>query len=201
MKLKKFTLAICMGLVISILVSMARFDASCLELKENLLRLHIVANSDSAEDQALKLKVRDRILRVGSTAFCDNENLVIAKQTAEKMLPLFTDEALKVIEENGYDYDVKVTVDKAFFDTRVYENFTLPAGEYDALKVVIGEGKGKNWWCVIFPSVCIPSASNKNISTVVSSNTYQITKNASKYVMKFKVIEWYESIKNSLSKH
>ena len=200
MKLKKFTIAICMGLIISILVSMARFDASCLELKDNLLRLHIVANSDSEPDQALKLKVRDRILRVGSSAFSDNENLIIAKETAEKMLPLFKTEALKVINENGFNYSVDVTVGKAYFDTRVYENFTLPAGEYDALKVVLGEGKGKNWWCVIFPSVCIPSASNKNIGNVVSVNTNRITKNSSKYVMRFKIIEWYESIKNTLYK-
>ncbi len=196
MRLKKFTIAVCMGLVISILVSFSGFDASCLELKENLLRLHVVANSDTKADQTLKLKVRDRILLVGENAFKDKENLILAKETAEDMIPVFKNEAKKVILENGFNYDVEVSLGKAFFDTRVYENFTLPAGEYDALKVVIGSGRGKNWWCVIFPSVCIPSATNRSLGSVVSNKTENIVTNAPKYQIKFKVIEWYETLKN-----
>lgn len=200
MKLKKFTIAICMGLVMSVLMSFAGFDASCLELKENLLRLHILANSNSEDDQELKLKVRDKLLEVGGYAFKDTQNLILAKETAKNMLPIFKNAAIQVIKEEGYNYSVDVSLCKAFFDTRVYNNFTLPAGEYDALKVVIGEGKGKNWWCVIFPSVCIPSASNKNLNSVVSKNTEKITNNATKYKIKFKVVEWYETIKNRLYK-
>lgn len=200
MKLKNFTLAICMGLVMSILMSFAGFDASCLELKENLLRLHIVANSDSDNDQALKLKVRDKLLEVGDTAFKDTENLILAKEVAEEMIPVFSNAASEVIKQEGYDYSVAVSLGKAYFDTRVYENFTLPAGEYDALKVVIGEGKGKNWWCVIFPSVCLPSATNKELHSVISNSTENITKNAPKYKIKFKVVEWYETLKNHLYK-
>lgn len=198
MTLKKLTVAICMGLVVSILTSMASFDASCVEIKENLLRLHIVANSDSEHDQALKLKVRDKILEIGDSSFSDVDNLIIAKEKAEEMLPVFTKCAQEVIANEGYNYNVEVSVGKAFFDTRVYDNFTLPAGEYDALRVVIGEGKGKNWWCVIFPSVCIPSASDKTLDSALSNNAGEITNNAPKYKMKFKVIEWYETIKNNL---
>ena len=198
MTLKKLTVAICMGLVVSILTSMASFDASCVEIKENLLRLHIVANSDSEHDQALKLKVRDKILEIGDSSFSDVDNLIIAKEKAEEMLPVFTKCAQEVIANEGYNYNVEVSVGKAFFDTRVYDNFTLPAGEYDALRVVIGEGKGKNWWCVIFPSVCIPSASDKTLDSALSNNAGEITNNAPKYKMKFKVVEWYETIKNNL---
>lgn len=200
MKLKKFTIAICMGLVMSILMSFAGFDASCLELKENLLRLHIVANSNKDYDQALKLKVRDKLLEVGDAAFKDTENLIIAKEKAEEILPIFKQAAEEVIIKEGYNYKVSVSLDKAFFDTRAYDDFTLPAGEYEALKVVIGKGEGKNWWCVIFPSVCIPSASNKNLNSVISKNTEKITSNAPKYKIKFKVVEWYETIKNRLYK-
>ena len=200
MKLKNFTLAICMGLVMSILMSFAGFDASCLELKENLLRLHIVANSDSDNDQALKLKVRDKLLEVGDNAFKDTENLILAKEVAEEMIPVFSHAASEVIKQEGYDYSVAVSLGKAHFDTRVYENFTLPAGEYDALKVVIGEGKGKNWWCVIFPSICVPSATNKELNSVISKPTENITQNAPKYKIKFKVVEWYETLKNHLYK-
>ena len=198
MTLKKLSVAICMGLVVSILTSMASFDASCVEIKENLLRLHIVANSDSEHDQALKLKVRDKILEIGDSSFSDVDNLIIAKEKAEEMLPVFTKCAQEVIANEGYNYNVEVSVGKAFFDTRVYDNFTLPAGEYDALRVVIGEGKGKNWWCVIFPSVCIPSASDKTLDSALSNNAGEITNNAPKYKMKFKVVEWYETIKNNL---
>lgn len=200
MKLKKLTVAICMGLVMSILMSFAGFDASCLELKDNLLRLHIVANSNNENDQALKLKVRDKLLEVGDEAFKDTENLILAKETANEMLPVFKAAASEVIKQEGYNYSVNVTLGKAFFDTRVYDSFTLPAGEYDALKVVIGEGEGKNWWCVIFPSVCIPSASNKELGSVISNNTEKIANNAPKYKIKFKVIEWFETIKNGLYK-
>ena len=198
MTLKKLTVAICMGLVVSILTSMASFDASCVEIKENLLRLHIVANSDSEHDQALKLKVRDKMLEIGDSSFSDVDNLIIAKEKAEEMLPVFTKCAQEVIANEGYNYNVEVSVGKAFFDTRVYDNFTLPAGEYDALRVVIGEGKGKNWWCVIFPSVCIPSASDKTLDSALSNSAGEITNNAPKYKMKFKVVEWYETIKNNL---
>lgn len=200
MKLKKLTVAICMGLVVSILMSFAGFDASCLELKENLLRLHIVANSDSASDQTLKLKVRDELLKVGDNVFKDAENLIIAKDIAQDMLPIFEKVAQKVVKSEGYNYSVRVSLGKAFFDTRVYENFTLPAGEYDALKVVIGQGKGKNWWCVIFPSVCIPSATNKSINSAVSKSTGKIINNAPKYRIKFKVVEWYETLKKCIYK-
>lgn len=200
MKTKKFIIAVCMGLMVSILVSMARFDASCVEIKENILRLHVLANSDSEEDQALKLKIRDRILEVGADAFEDQETLILAEQKAKEMLPIFTEEAKKVIKQNGFNYDVKVSLSKAYFETRVYENFTLPAGEYNALKVVIGEGKGKNWWCVIFPSVCLPTATKQNLSGYVSNSSQEITDNAPKYRIKFKVVEWYESIKNGLFK-
>ncbi len=200
MKTKKFIIAVCMGLMVSILVSMARFDASCVEIKENILRLHVLANSDSEEDQALKLKIRDRILEVGADAFEDQETLILAEQKAKEMLPIFTEEAKKVIKQNGFNYDVKVSLSKAYFETRVYENFTLPAGEYNALKVVIGEGKGKNWWCVIFPSVCLPTATKQNLGGYVSNSSQEITDNAPKYRIKFKVVEWYESIKNGLFK-
>lgn len=198
MKIKRLNLAIVMGLVISFLLSMTSFDASCTELKDNILRLHIIANSNEAKDQALKLKVRDGILKIGDKYFKTDDTLIIAKEKAKNLLPVFKKEAQKIIKQNGYNYNVDIMLTKSYFNTRHYSDFTLPAGEYDALKVVIGSGKGKNWWCVIFPSICLPSSTTDSLGKNVSENAKNITKNHQKYKIKFKVYEWYESLKNNL---
>ena len=196
MKFKKITTALAIGLMISILVSIAQFEVSCEEIKNNVLRLHILANSDTQEDQALKLKVRDKLLEAGDIELKNEDNLNLAIEKVEEILPNLQSIAQKTIKENGYNYDCKVYLGKAWFNTRVYEDFTLPAGEYDALKVEIGKAEGKNWWCVIFPSLCVSSASKASIGDVVNEKAANITKNPTKYKVRFKIVEWYETIKN-----
>ncbi len=198
-KEKSIHFGILFGLIASVLLSFTDFNAKCDNLRENVLRLHVLANSDSKEDQALKLKVRDAILTECSSELsnCDSLEDAIDKSSCE------TQElkkiAEKVIKENGYDYKAEVSVGESYFDTRIYDSFTLPAGKYPALIVRLGKAKGHNWWCVVFPSVCIPSAAKGKLSDSASKSASEMAENPQKYVMKFKTVEWYEAIKKKIS--
>lgn len=158
--MKRFDLALIIGLIISVLLSsFSVFAKECEEVRASALRLHILANSDLEEDQALKLAVRDAVLLQTSDLFTGSANKAEAKAAAEKRL----DEVIRIaeseIERQGYTYPVSARVVNRFFDTRVYDDFMMPAGRYDAVQIEIGQGKGTNWWCVMFPPMCIPAAS------------------------------------------
>lgn len=151
------TFAAIFGLIVSILFAgAAELSESCSELRENVLRLHILAESDSAEDQQLKIQVRDALLAHSEELFggCDTmEELISAAEKNNDRICAIAEETLR---RNGCDRSVSAEVEKIGFDTRVYGELTVPEGEYTALRVVIGSGKGKNWWCVMFPPLCIP---------------------------------------------
>ena len=192
---KHIELSFLFGLIFSILLSFARFDAACSEVRENVVRLHIIANSDSPDDQALKLKVRDKILSFNENIFLNTENYDEALIICENNLSVFEEIANSVIAENGFSYTAKASVGDTYFETREYDTFTLPAGTYKSVNIKLGKAEGKNWWCVVFPAVCIPSAADKDLSKSVSSDGVEITSNPEKYVMKFKAVEIYEDIK------
>ncbi len=195
-KIKILNISLAIAFIFSILLSFVTFEARCNDLRENVFRLHILANSDSAEDQSLKIAVRDAILAESETLFSDTQSLDDAILTTQKALPQIKRIAERVIAEEGYSYNVKVSISNSFFDTRVYEDFVLPAGEYEALKVEIGEAKGKNWWCVLFPSICVGSAGD--LSDAVDNKSAQVAKNPKKYTVRFKIVEWYETIKRKI---
>lgn len=166
------------------------------EIRSETLRLHIIANSDSEADQELKLKVRDAVLEATGELFAEVSGKTEALSAAE-----FSANDIKAIAENvvaseGFDYPVRVEVTEMWFETRSYEGFSLPAGDYDAVRIIIGNGEGKNWWCVMYPALCIPGAENaieeydKNIG-FISGNGFEL---------RFKIIEWVEGIKQFLSK-
>ncbi len=192
---KNIELGVLFGLIFAVALSFARFDANCDELKNNILRLHIIANSDSAADQQLKLLVRDEILEYTSSVFEDCSDLDAAQQSASENIDVLTAVADSVIRQNGFSYDAKVEIADAYFDTREYEDFTLPAGTYRSLIVNLGAAEGKNWWCVVFPCVCVPSATKGELTDSVSEDAARVAKNASRYVMKFKTAEIYEDLK------
>ena len=194
--MKRIRLAIVFGLICAIMLSLARFDVLCDDLRHNVFRLHILANSDSKEDQELKLMVRDAVLKISRDMFVNCENSQQAEQTAKNNLDVLKKEALKVIKENNFDYEVEITVGPAYFENRDYEDFTLPAGEYNALNIKIGEAKGKNWWCVMFPSVCIGASSK--LSDAVNNESANIAERSNDYKIRFKTVEIYESIKKLL---
>ena len=198
MKLKKIELALILGLTAAIFFNIFSFAFSSRNIKKDVLRLHIIANSDSAFDQALKLKVRNEILRGGNNIFSGNETLEQAKSKIAANLDNIRNIAVQTIEKNGCKYSVKVALEKAFFDTRYYNNFTLPAGEYEALKVVIGKGEGHNWWCVMFPPLCLSASDNiNNVKSLTEEEKRLILSNPD-YEIRFKCVEIYEKLKNYL---
>ncbi len=195
---KRIKLSLCFGLVCAILLSMTNFNALCDDLRQNVLRLHIIANSDSTLDQELKLKIRDEILKEASGVFLDADNLSMAENKAKEKLSYFSEIANNVIKENGFSYEADVSLGDCFFETRHYDTFSLPAGEYRSLIIKLGEAKGKNWWCIIFPSVCIPAATS-NLRDSVKEESAQIAEQSGRYIIKFKTVEIYEKIKRFFS--
>ena len=127
-------------------------------LRQELIRLHVVAASDSAEDQAVKLQVRDAVMASLQQALSDATDVQQAKAYIEAHLPQIEAAAKSVLQKMGVEDRVSVQFLKETFSARDYDTFSLPAGVYESLRIIIGEGNGKNWWCVLFPQLCIPDA-------------------------------------------
>jgi len=128
-------------------------------LNEELIRLHVVANSDSEEDQAIKLRVRDAVVESLCTAMADVTDIDQARAYIRENLPKIQQTANEALKALGCEDTAVATLGEEVFDTRYYDTFTLPAGVYEALRITIGEGEGKNWWCVVFPTLCVPATS------------------------------------------
>lgn len=127
-------------------------------LRQELIRLHVVAASDSAEDQAVKLQVRDSVMASLQQALSDATDVQQAKAYIEAHLPQIEAAAKSVLQKMGVEDRVSVQFLEETFSARDYDTFSLPAGVYESLRIIIGEGNGKNWWCVLFPQLCIPDA-------------------------------------------
>ena len=128
------------------------------ELGNNLIRLHVVANSDSGEDQAVKLEVRDAIMDYLSSEISELPDMEAAREYLQARLPEIEQAANQALKAAGNTMTAAVSLCRERFDVRHYDSFSLPAGVYESLRVTIGEGKGKNWWCVVFPSLCYTAA-------------------------------------------
>ncbi len=189
--------SICIATILAMTVAVCRFDTSCEKIRQNVLRLHILANSNSEFDQQLKLKVRDAVLLVSEQIFSDCETEQEAKEAVQNNYQLLAETARNTITENNYDYPVSVQLADTWFETREYENFTLPAGNYEAVRIIIGDGLGKNWWCVMFPSICIPTASaEKNgFQNVLENEENKIVSSSKKYKARFKIVEIFETVR------
>lgn len=195
--MKRTEFAILLGLILSIIISsFSAFAASCEDVRSEVLRLHILANSDSNEDQELKLSVRDAILEHSGELFNGATTLNLAVEKAQSSLSEIERIAKEEIALQGYTYDVKAYICDMYFETRKYEDITMPAGRYKALRIEIGKAKGKNWWCVLFPALCIPAAQeNAQIQDVLSSEEID-TVTSPKYEAKFAIVEFFERLKN-----
>lgn len=196
----KIEASVLAALLICFVLNISSFSEECRNIRSKMLRMHVIANSDSDIDQELKLKVRDAVLAEGKEIF---DGSVTADDAKSKILPeteRLRKAALTVIENEGFSYDVKITVGNEYFNTRTYDNsVTLPAGYYTAVKVIIGEGKGHNWWCVMFPPMCLPAASKEcEISDVLEKEEVRIVEGGSKYKFKFKIVEIYEKISEKM---
>ena len=198
---KNVELGVLFGLICAIVLSFANFETRCDELRQGVLRLHIIANSDSEADQALKLVVRDEILKSSTDIFKNCDSVDDAIITACAKIEDINLIANNVIKQNGFDYSAAVSVGERYFDTREYDGFTLPAGNYKSLIVDLGAAEGKNWWCVVFPCVCVPSATEASLTESVSIEAANTAQNAPKYEIKFKSMEIYEKIKKYFEKN
>ena len=178
------------------------FAAAAQGVRDDVVRLHILANSDSEKDQNIKLKVRDALLEKNTLILSDGVNQDNAVEYFELSKDELLETASDVLRENGFDYDVKVYLEKEYFETREYGELIFPAGEYTALKVVLGEGKGRNWWCVMFPPLCVPAADDievkNNTEDYLTGSGNEIVNGGKKYIMKFKLLEMYEELKSKI---
>ena len=174
------------------------------EIYESVVRLHVLANSDSEEDQALKLRVRDEVLRVTEPLLAGCESREEAAQILERNADKIAAAAQAVVTEQGYDYPVSVLLGKEEYPTRNYENCCFPSGTYVSLRVCIGEAEGQNWWCVLFPPLCLSAASadggqsNEDafISVGLTGEQYKIITETDQvqYRIRFKILETVQDL-------
>ena len=196
--MKKIEVAMLIGMIVAVFsTGLCSFAENYEEITDTVFRLHILANSDSDEDQQLKLKVRDAVLKECSYLFENCSNAEESAKRAEDNMEMIKATAEKVIDENGKNYEVNCEVTEMYFDDRVYDSVTMPAGEYTALRITIGAAKGKNWWCVMFPPLCIPVATDEleDYEDVFTQEEIEMLNNPENYECKFYILELIDKIK------
>ena len=174
------------------------------EIYDQVLRLHVIANSDTDEDQALKLKVRDAVINAIKPIVKDCDSISAVREAVNGQLDTIRLAALEVVHSNGYGYDVEVVLGRESYPTREYADVCFPSGDYLSLRVRIGQAEGKNWWCVLFPPLCLESASVKNdmeqnfISVGLDREQYGIITETDKvkYKARFKILELLSEVFN-----
>lgn len=193
-------------LVLFVFVSALSYvSAVSSNISNSVFRLHVIANSDSTEDQNLKYIVRDELIKYMNeiSQNCTTKQEII--NLAQKNISNFESIAKKTIQQNGYDYNVSVEIGNFDFPTKSYGDITLPAGNYDSLRVKIGKAEGQNWWCVMFPPLCfvdvtsgiVPEESKKEMKEAMPEEEYSLISETdnSEISFKFKLIEFFENIK------
>ena len=169
-------------------------------LNKQIIRLHVVADTDNAVDQEVKLLVRDEVLRLVDSIKNGAKSKEEALMKLQEQLPSLQEAANAVLRSAGQDYDAVVTLQQEAFPTRNYETFSLPAGLYDSLRVTIGSGEGKNWWCVVFPDLCVPAASSDVEDTAVEAGfsdtlSKTLTREAG-YEVRFWILDCFGKLRN-----
>lgn len=185
----------------TIVCAFSYVNAVSSDISNSVFRLHVLANSNTEEDQALKYKVRDNLLTYMND-ICKN---CTSKEEAINLVSIHQEEfkqvALETIKNEGYSYNVNIEIGNFEFPTKQYGDISLPAGYYDALRVKIGKAEGKNWWCVMFPSLCfvdissgiVPEDSKEELQNVLSDEEYSLISDSSNYgiKLKFKILELF----------
>lgn len=205
MKRKRFytaelavTLALLAGLLAGIAAGAAQPDTAW---HDKLIRLHVVANSDSEADQAQKLEVRDAVLAAAEPILQGAASAQEARRRLETHLPQLAEAANEMLQGSGVT--AAVTLQREVFPLREYETFSLPAGEYEALRVTIGDGAGHNWWCVVYPSLCFTASAEELTEVAVAAGltedeAAQLTSQRDGYVFRFRLLELWQKLWNYL---
>ena len=205
---KRFFILIILFLCYTFICAFSYAASVSSDIQDSVFRLHILANSDSEEDQNLKLLVRDNVLSYMKEISSDVSSKDEIISIMEENLDEFKDIATNTIRNSGYDYDVNLSIGRFDFPTKTYGDISLPAGIYDALRIEIGEAKGHNWWCVMFPTLCFVDVSSGSLDEdskeVLESNLNQeeydlISEDNFGINLKFKIVEFFENIKVSLA--
>lgn len=173
------------------------FAGRCEKISGSVVRLHILANSDGDADQAVKLSVRDALLKKNASLLSDGVNTENAAEYFEVSKEELENTANEVLKENGFSYNAKIKLCYEFYPTRTYGDLTFPSGKYTSVKVVLGEGEGHNWWCVMFPPLCVPAATGEvstkedELSEYITEDGKEILESDTKYEVRFKLLEWW----------
>ena len=207
-KLKRFILLIFLLLIYCTLCAFSYVNAVSSNIQNSVFRLHVIANSDSKEDQNLKYIVRDAVLEYINSISETQES----KENIIKLVNEHINEIQKIaentIQENGYNYNLKLNIGNFAFPTKSYGDITFPAGFYDALKIEIGNAKGQNWWCVMFPPLCfvditsgiVPEESKETIKNNLSEEEYKLlSDNSDNISFKFKIVELFQNFSIKLA--
>lgn len=197
----KLNFALAIGLIVAIITSpFTVFAKECNQIRNEVLRLHIIPNSNTQEDQQIKLIIRDKILEIDEELFLNAGSRDNAIAIAKENLEYIKKTASDTLASHGFTYGVNVEVCKMYFTTREYDTFTLPAGRYDAIRITLGEAKGNNWWCVLYPTLCVPAASKRqNLDDVLTKSQQEIIEGKSEYEIRFASVELWEKIKQYFS--
>ena len=196
MKRNHIELSFIFAFLLAVIVSLCSFESECKTISSKVLRLHVIAASDSESDQQLKLKVRDSVLQSCEDILSGETQKGPAERKIAANLDRLRAAAQEEIRQNGFSYPVRIELTKSDFPTKTYGNVTLPAGQYNAVQVVIGNGEGKNWWCVMFPPLCLPAAEKKaELSDVLNRDELLLTQSEPKYEVRFWIIEKIEKLR------
>ena len=201
-RLHKWELALLLGLCAALLWG-AWSAQQQEELSRKMIRLHVIAHSDSTEDQALKLQVRDAVLDYATAVLQRSADMAAAQQELQRELPRIESIARAAVTAEGYDYGVTASLGQAEFPLKEYEGFSLPAGEYTALRLVIGEGAGQNWWCVVFPPLCTAAACEFDetaLAAGLSEEDIALITESEGYVLKFRALELWQQLRQKIGK-
>lgn len=193
--MKKRELIFLIGFVLTVfLCSLTAFAKGSSDLAGEVLRLHVLANSDSEEDQAAKIYVKDRLVETYSDLYRECESLEEAAAKAEENLPAMRKTAEQALSDLGRSDNVRVSVEEYGFHTREYTTFALPAGTYTAVRVELGEAKGQNWWCVMFPPLCNSAAIDKQDVKDFSEESKDVLEAEPTYDVRFAIVDFFVSL-------
>ena len=203
---KRFTILFFLLFIYVTICAMSYANAVCTDISNSIFRLHVIANSNSVEDQNLKYIVRDKVLEYMSTLNTNAKNKEEIMQIVSEHLDDFKQVAQNTVYENGFNYEVNVEIGNFEFPVKTYGDISFPAGYYDALRIKIGSSSGQNWWCVMFPPLCfidvssgiVPDSSKELLESELTDDEYELISGAKNEAnVKFKIVEVLQNFKFS----